>query len=83
MFVPAAGGGTVSFTGIVSPLQPDDPRMAGADDRRVALVVATEDLPAARPSEGDDVTTDDDTTHRIIRADHDSASGLSTFLLTP
>jgi hypothetical protein len=82
--VPASGGAAVSFSGIVSPLQPDDPRLQAGGERSRSLVVLTSALPATRPRTGEHLTaTAAATTHRIVDTDHDSASGLSTIIITP
>jgi hypothetical protein len=72
--------GDASFAGVATVLKPDDPRMAGSNDRLFEIVIPTAQLPETGPTRGDDLVRDD-RHHRVARVDHDANSGLTTILI--
>lgn len=73
--------GAATFSGIVSAIPPDDPRLLDEPEGRDRLVVITSDLPAAPPTRGESLGNDVGGTQRIIADDPDDASGLTAFIL--
>lgn len=73
--------GDEAFPGVAAALRTDDPRMSGSSDRLQEIIVVTSELPLVRPKRGDELRRGN-AIYRITRADHDAATGLSTFLVT-
>lgn len=71
--------GGVVFTGVASALKPDDPRLLGSLDRLLEIVAITATAPALK--KGDELLRDE-RYHRVVRVDPDSASGISSILIT-
>lgn len=77
----AVAFGAESWQAVISPLRPDDPRLAGGTDRLIEIVQASDDLPSPAPEQSDALVIDGRWS-RIARIDHDAASCLSTILAT-
>lgn len=79
-FTPSGGGATVEIVGTAGTLRPSDPRLSGAGDRHIALLVATSTLPTVRPRKGDKLERDGKK-HALIRDPDDEPHGITTILL--
>lgn len=71
--------GGSSFSGVASPIKPDDPRMSGSPDRLFVVEAKTSEL-SPRPARGDELVRGS-TYYRVVRIDREFATGLTTILV--
>jgi len=73
--------GSAEFPAIAGALRPDDPRLSGASDRWIELQVATDEMPATYPRQGD-VLEHAGATYTVIRCDDDPIRLVTTILVS-
>jgi hypothetical protein len=70
------------FIGVAGNLKPDNPHMAGAQDRDFPAYFADSTMPTPRLKKGDELTKDSKN-FRVVRADYEEATAQWVVIFSP